>query len=93
MSPIATEKGLFPVAKSTLAAKLTVPLPPVLRSTDTVLSEALTTARSGIPSPSKSPIATEKGVLPVAKSTLGSISAAVMLPLLGLKVGKKKSAL
>ena len=37
MSPMLTAKGPVPVVKSTLAAKLTVPAVPVLRSTDTVL--------------------------------------------------------
>ena len=42
----------------------------VLSSTDTVLERRFATARSGLPSPLTSPIATEKGWTPVAKSVL-----------------------
>src|SRR6185437_3036832 len=88
-SPIATLSGSLPVTKSTLAAKdeaVMEPLADVLRNIDTVLLLWLTTARSGLPSPSRSPIATLTGVVPVAKSTLAAISAVVMLPLFGVKV-------
>ena len=54
-----TRIGTVPVAKSTLAAKLTVPAVPVLRSTDTVLLASLATTRSGLPSPFTSPMLTE----------------------------------
>ena len=41
---------------------------PLPSSTDTVLELEFATARSGFPSPFRSPIATETGLLPVAKS-------------------------
>src|SRR5476651_382201 len=53
----------------------------LLRSTDTVLLFWLATTRSGLPSPSKSPIATLVGALLVAKSALTANDAAVMEPL------------
>src|SRR6185437_9536029 len=86
-SPIATLIGFIPVAKSTLAAKEAAvmgPLLAVLRNTDTVLLPSLATARSGLPSPSRSPIATLIVPLPVAKSTLAAKEAAVMGPLLAV---------
>ena len=61
-SPMATDWGPVPVVKSTLAAKLLVvmlPLVDVLRKTETVLDELFATARSALPSPSRSPMATE----------------------------------
>ena len=63
-SPIATDKGRRPVAKSWRVWKVPSPLP---SSTLTVLEEKFATARSGVPSPLRSPIATEKGLMPVAK--------------------------
>ena len=68
-SPIETERGTSPVVKSTLAAKLLaemLPLMDVLRKTETLALKLLVTARSGLPSPSRSPISTEKGRFPVA---------------------------
>ena len=44
----------------------------VLRKTDTVLLVALATTKSAFPSPSKSPIETERALDPVTKSTLGA---------------------
>ena len=83
-SPMATDKGIVPVAKSTLPTKLlVVMLPPVdvLRRTETVLDPAFATARSALPSPSRSPMDTERGLLPVVKSTLAAKLLVVMLPL------------
>src|SRR6185437_5572686 len=94
-SPISTLTGLLPVAKSTLAAKdeaVMEPLADVLRNIDTVLLFWLARTRSGLPSPSRSPIATLLGLLPVAKSTLAAISAVVMLPLVGVKIHAKGAA-
>ena len=66
-----------------------VPLLPVLRKTEIVLLPSFVTAKSALPSPSRSPMATEKGVVPVVKSTLALKSVVVMSPLLGVKVGVK----
>src|SRR4029079_10231543 len=70
-SPIATERGLSPVTKSCLTAKLEVVAPGVvvLSSTDTVAIKFATT-RSSFPSPLRSPIATDNGLSPVGKSCL-----------------------
>ena len=65
-----------------------VPLLPVLRKTETVLLK-FATAKSALPSPSRSPMATERGLAPVVKSTLALKSVVVMSPLLGVKVGVK----
>ena len=75
------------MAKSTLAAKLPatmLPLVAVLRNTETVVERPFATAKSGLPSPSKSPRATETGVAPVAvvKSTLAAKLIGTLLPLL-----------
>ena len=83
-SPMATEEGVVPVVKSTLAAKLfasMVPLVEVLRKTETVLDDEFATARSGLPSPSRSPMATDCGAVPVVKSTLAAKLLEAMLPL------------
>ena len=48
-----------PVVKSCLAAKLGLPLLLVLRKTDTVDEAKFVTTKSALPSPSKSPMATE----------------------------------
>src|SRR5262249_27394780 len=58
------------VAKSCVGAKVGVVAPGavVLRNTDTLLEIRLATATSGLPSPLKSPIATDLGLVPVAKS-------------------------
>jgi hypothetical protein len=75
-----------------LAAKLPevrLPLVDVLRKTETVLLPKLATARSDLPSPSKSPMATELGAEPVEKSILFSKSADTMPAFAGLYVGLK----
>ena len=69
-SPMETLKGVAPVAKSTLAASATVSTLLVLRKTETLVEKRLLMAISGLPSPSKSPMATPEGVSPVVKSTL-----------------------
>ena len=69
-SPMATEKGFKPVPKSTLSAKLRLPMLDVFRITETEFEPSFPTAKSGLLSPSKSPIATELGLVPVVKSTL-----------------------
>ena len=84
-SPRATERGFAPVRKSTSAAKLPgtmLPLVAVLRYTETVYEPLFNTAKSGLPSPSKSPKATEIGNVPVAKSTLAAKLPKPILPLL-----------
>ena len=81
-SPMATEQGLSPAVKSTLAAKLPgviLPLLEVLRKTETLPVVPFATARSGLPSPSRSPMAIERGAVPVVKSTL---AAKLTVPLL-----------
>ena len=82
---MATEIGAAPIAKSTRSAKepaAILPLLPVLRNTETVFELKLATAKSGLPSPSKSPMATEYGLVPVAKSTRAAKEPAAILPLL-----------
>ena len=83
-SPMATDLGTSPVVKSTLPAKLPevmLPLVDVLRKTETEFEEPFATARSGFPSPSRSPMAMELGCNPVVKSTLAAKLPEVMLPL------------
>ena len=70
MSPILTDEADCPVAKLTMGAKLNEPTKPVLRNTVTLLPSTLAVTTSGFPSPSISPIPTELGVVPVAKSIL-----------------------
>jgi len=74
MSPMLTEKGLMPVGKSTLVAKVGVvaPVVVVLSRMEAVLLLLFATAKSGLPSPLMSPMLTEMGPLPVVKSTLGA---------------------
>src|ERR1035437_8417631 len=67
-SPIETFTGYVPVVKSIFVAKEMVPDVLVFLNTETVL-EFPTMTRSGLPSPSKSPIETLSGVEPVVKST------------------------
>ena len=70
---MATNLGFVPVVKSTLAANeadVISPLLLVLLNTDTELELSLVTARSALPSPSRSPMATLWGFVPVVKSTL-----------------------
>src|SRR5688572_6939466 len=71
-SPMATLCGDKPVTRSVFAAKAIVPVVPVFLKTDTVLDKKLLTARSALPSPSRSPMATDQGALPVANSTRGA---------------------
>ena len=83
-SPIATHAGVAPASKSTLAAKdAVVMLPAVLvfRKTDASFELQLAVARSGFPSPSISPMATFKGPVPEAKSTLVAKEPVTILPL------------
>ena len=72
-SPIETEMGFEPVANVVWAAYVGVVAPSavVLRSTLTELEFKLATARSGLPSPFKSPIATEAALSPVANVACG----------------------
>jgi hypothetical protein len=80
---MATELGLEPVVKSTFAAndpEVMLPLVLVLWNTDTVFELRLATAKSGLPSPSKSPMATENGAVPVVKSTLVANDDGAILP-------------
>src|SRR5665213_289286 len=53
----------------------------LLRNTDIVLLLLLPTTRSGLPSPSRSPITTLCGLPPVAKSALTAKELVVMEPL------------
>src|SRR5207247_9970035 len=68
-SYIAIENGALPVAKFAAGAKLRFMAPgaDVFRSTDTESEPAFATARSGQPSPSTSPTATEYGAAPTPK--------------------------
>src|SRR6185312_5600082 len=68
-SATVTEYDLAPVAKSCRAAKEGVAAPGavVFRSTDTVDEPSLATARSGLPSPLRSPTDTDSGTVPVSK--------------------------
>ena len=70
-SPILTEKGLAPVGKSTLVAKVGVvaKVAVVLSRIEAVLLVPFATAKSGLPSPLKSPMLKDLGLLPVAKVT------------------------
>jgi len=72
MSPMLTERGVEPVVKSTLGAKVGVvaPVVVVLSRMEALSPPKFATAKSGLPSPLKSPMLTEKGLLPVVKSTL-----------------------
>jgi len=62
----------MPVVKSILAAKLTMPKEEVFCNTDKVLLLLFAIAKSGFSSPSISPMLTEIGLVPVAKSALGA---------------------
>ena len=75
--------GLTPVAKSTLVAKLFVFIAPVLevfRKTENVLLLPLAVAKSGFPSPSKSPTETETGAKSVVKSCFTSKLLELIVP-------------
>ncbi len=64
-SPIATENGSAPTARSVVPLKPPAPSP---RRMDTVLELTFAVAKSCLPSPLKSPIATEYGLVPTARS-------------------------
>src|SRR5579883_3155857 len=68
-SPATTVEDSKPAAKVCWGAKVGVvaPVGVVFSSTDTVPDRKLAMARSGLPSPLRSPTATESGALPVAK--------------------------
>src|SRR4028119_1409145 len=72
MSPMLTDLGKLPVGKSTLVAKVGVValVAVVLSRMEAVLLSAFATAKSGFPSKLMSPMLTDKGKLPVGKSTL-----------------------
>jgi len=71
-SPIETEFGPVPVLKSLFAENVGVVAPGVVvfKNTETVVSLRFGTARSGLPSPLRSPIKTDSGPVPVVKSVL-----------------------
>src|SRR3989440_11987330 len=58
---------------------------PLLSSTETVLESKLATARSGLPSPLKSPTATETGLAPATKK-VGSASRRPSALITGIEV-------
>src|SRR5258706_66595 len=75
-SPIATDRGAYPVAMSLLGPKVPSPFP---SNTETTLSNIgnapkSVTTKSSLPSTFRSPIATERGLVPVAKSVFGANS-------------------
>jgi len=74
MSPMLTERGLLPVGKSTLVAKVGVValVAVVLSRMETLSPTMFAVAKSGLPSPLMSPMLTERGKAPVVKSTLGA---------------------
>ena len=84
------ERGKEPTEKSTLVEKLleenapNAPSDPVLRKTEIVLDPLFATIKSAFPSPSKSLIATLRGLDPVVKSTLGLTLPKKIDPLLEL---------
>ena len=73
-SPMLTETGKMPVGKSTLRAKVGVValVAVVLSRIEALLPTPLVTAKSGLPSPLKSPMLTDLGLRSVVKSTLGA---------------------
>ena len=78
-SATARESGPVPTAKVFWAAKAgaVAPTAAVFSSTDTLLSVMLATARSGLPSPLKSPTASGWGPEPTAKVTCAAKEGAV----------------
>ena len=69
--------------KSTLAAKELAVIAPVVLvflNTETEVLPLFATAKSGLPSPSRSPMATPKGDAPVVKSTLAAKELVVIAP-------------
>ena len=82
MSPIKTLCGFVPVVKSALVPKepaVIVPEVLMFLNTETVLL-LFVTAKSGLPSPSRSPMAMLNGPDAVVKSTLVANEPAVMEP-------------
>ena len=74
MSPILPDQGRLPVVKSTLVAKVGVlaPVVVVLSRMEALLLLMFAVAKSGFPSPLKSPMLTDWGPLPVVKVTWGA---------------------
>src|SRR5207244_127124 len=70
-SPTATQSGPPPSPASKFLAGVKVPSP-LPSSTETSLDPPLATARSRWPSPLKSPMATEYGLAPTARSIAGA---------------------
>jgi hypothetical protein len=71
-SPMLTEMGSVPVTKVTWVAKVGVvaPVVVVLSRMEALLLPLFATAKSGKPSPLKSPMLTDAGLVPVVKSAL-----------------------
>ena len=85
MSPILTRHGSLPVVKSTFEAKeLTVMEPEALvfLRTETVALLRFATTKSGLPSPSTSPMHNPDGFPPVVKSTFEAKELGVMEPVM-----------
>ena len=81
-SPMAIDQEPVPVVKSTFAAKEVLLMEPgtaAFRNTDAVASLKFVTAISALPSPSRSPIASDTGEFPAVRSILARKE---MLPLL-----------
>ena len=74
MSPMLTESGVLPVVKVTWVPKVGVvaPVAVVLSRMETLALSKFATAKSGFPSPLKSPMLTDEGELPVGKGTWGA---------------------
>ena len=70
-SPIAIAEGLPAIATLDANVKFRLPNDDALRNTDTVFESKSAVAISGFPSPSKSPIASPKGVEPTTISFFG----------------------
>ena len=68
MSPMARVNGWLPTVKGILLAKERVPTVLVLRRTDMVPAEEFAMAKSGFPSPSRSPTATACAAPPALES-------------------------
>src|SRR3989442_8255266 len=71
---MARETGVVRVAKLWAAWKVPSPLP---NRTGTVPARELATARSGRPSPLTSPMATDRGLVPTAKSARAAMNETV----------------
>jgi len=77
---MATFRGPVPVVRSVFGAKLIVPDVLVFLKIETELLVIFVTARSGLPSASRSPMAQKLGSVPVGKSTLVANELAIMVP-------------